>query len=210
MFSHHEVLAKCIGIYSCNPLHDRCVLPPAGNPSGSMLMAGVTGSTGKTTVCWLLRSIFERCGLLTGLLGDIEYSIAHNPLDVDGNLWKPSEPDPTENRRCTAPYHITPYKGKYSIKDTLPDLLKVGDWPCQAGHCGRWTPGGGEEMAQMPLELVFECIRGCLQRCQERDSYVCGIHILSMSLNRFDELSAHVAENCGCCDAWSWNFWFSW
>ena len=38
----------------------------------------MTGTNGKTTVTWLIRSIFETTGLRTGLLGTIEY---HNGVD---------------------------------------------------------------------------------------------------------------------------------
>ena len=41
-------------------------------------MIGVTGTNGKTTVTWLIRSIFETAGRRTGLLGTIEY---HNGVD---------------------------------------------------------------------------------------------------------------------------------
>ena len=44
-----------------------------GDPSDSMLMAGVTGTNGKTTVAFLLESIFREAGFKTGLLGTIAY-----------------------------------------------------------------------------------------------------------------------------------------
>lgn len=36
-------------------------------------MVGVTGSAGKTTTCWLVRSIFEELGQITGMLGESEF-----------------------------------------------------------------------------------------------------------------------------------------
>ena len=45
----------------------------AGEPSHSLQVAGVTGTNGKTTVTWLLRSIFRQAGYRSGLLGTIEY-----------------------------------------------------------------------------------------------------------------------------------------
>jgi UDP-N-acetylmuramoyl-L-alanyl-D-glutamate--2,6-diaminopimelate ligase len=44
-----------------------------GDPSGSLLVAGVTGTNGKTTVAFLLESILQEAGFETGLLGTISY-----------------------------------------------------------------------------------------------------------------------------------------
>jgi UDP-N-acetylmuramoyl-L-alanyl-D-glutamate--2,6-diaminopimelate ligase len=44
-----------------------------GNPSDSMLIAGVTGTNGKTTVAFLIESILRHAGFETGLLGTISY-----------------------------------------------------------------------------------------------------------------------------------------
>lgn len=45
-----------------------------GRPEKYLSIAGVTGTNGKTTSTWLLRSILEAAGKITGLLGTIEYS----------------------------------------------------------------------------------------------------------------------------------------
>jgi UDP-N-acetylmuramoyl-L-alanyl-D-glutamate--2,6-diaminopimelate ligase len=45
----------------------------AGYPSRHLHLAAVTGTNGKTTVTWLIRSILETAGRRTGLLGTIEY-----------------------------------------------------------------------------------------------------------------------------------------
>jgi UDP-N-acetylmuramoyl-L-alanyl-D-glutamate--2,6-diaminopimelate ligase len=50
----------------------------AGNPSRHLNLTAVTGTNGKTTVSWLIRSIFETSGHRAGLLGTIEY---HNGVD---------------------------------------------------------------------------------------------------------------------------------
>lgn len=42
-----------------------------GNPSKKMNMIGVTGTNGKTTVTYLLKSIFESAGQKTGIIGTI-------------------------------------------------------------------------------------------------------------------------------------------
>ena len=46
----------------------------AGHPSRSLKLAGVTGTNGKTTTSWLIRSILRAAGFPTGVLGTIEYS----------------------------------------------------------------------------------------------------------------------------------------
>ena len=46
----------------------------AGHPSQTLKVAGVTGTNGKTTTTWLIRSILRAAGHPTGVLGTIEYS----------------------------------------------------------------------------------------------------------------------------------------
>lgn len=43
------------------------------NPARNLGLAGVTGTNGKTTTTWLIRSILQAAGCKTGLLGTIEY-----------------------------------------------------------------------------------------------------------------------------------------
>lgn len=45
-----------------------------GHPARRLSVAGVTGTNGKTTTAWLIRSILETAGKRTGLLGTIECS----------------------------------------------------------------------------------------------------------------------------------------
>ncbi len=45
----------------------------SGSPSQKLHLAGVTGTNGKTTTTWLLRSILQSAGHQTGVLGTIEY-----------------------------------------------------------------------------------------------------------------------------------------
>ena len=45
----------------------------AGAPATRLKIVGVTGTNGKSTVTWLIRSILETAGFPTGLLGTIEY-----------------------------------------------------------------------------------------------------------------------------------------
>lgn len=45
----------------------------AGVPSRRLRIAGVTGTNGKTTVTWLIRSLLRQAGRRTGVLGTVEY-----------------------------------------------------------------------------------------------------------------------------------------
>jgi UDP-N-acetylmuramoyl-L-alanyl-D-glutamate--2,6-diaminopimelate ligase len=55
-----------------------------GHPARHLGLAGVTGTNGKTTTTWLIRSILQAAGRQTGLLGTIEYSdgIAREPSNL--------------------------------------------------------------------------------------------------------------------------------
>ena len=78
---------------SCEPMLDpglrsrtrgprwRC-LPPSstGIPSRSMSVVGITGTNGKTTTAYLLRSVFEAAGKKCGLLGTVSYSVGDEEL----------------------------------------------------------------------------------------------------------------------------------
>ena len=46
-----------------------------GNPSGAMKVIGVTGTNGKTTVTFMVKSMLENAGIKTGLLGTVQYEI---------------------------------------------------------------------------------------------------------------------------------------
>jgi UDP-N-acetylmuramoyl-L-alanyl-D-glutamate--2,6-diaminopimelate ligase len=46
-----------------------------GRPTEELLLAGITGTTGKTTTSFLLRSIFDAAGMRPGLIGTIESRI---------------------------------------------------------------------------------------------------------------------------------------
>ncbi len=47
-----------------------------GDPSGGFLLAGITGTDGKTSTAMLLEAGFAACGLIPGLVGTIEYRYA--------------------------------------------------------------------------------------------------------------------------------------
>jgi len=50
------------------------------NPAQKLTMIGVTGTNGKTSVSTILRSIFENCGIKTGLIGTIENIIGNEVI----------------------------------------------------------------------------------------------------------------------------------
>jgi UDP-N-acetylmuramoyl-L-alanyl-D-glutamate--2,6-diaminopimelate ligase len=64
---------QCI-VRNVRPSYSLLCAELAGRPSTLMHLSAVTGTNGKTTVTWLLRSILETAGKQTGLLGTIEYS----------------------------------------------------------------------------------------------------------------------------------------
>ena len=53
-----------------------------GHPSGSLAIVGITGTNGKTTTAYLLRSILESAGRRCGLMGTVVYSIAGEERDA--------------------------------------------------------------------------------------------------------------------------------
>jgi UDP-N-acetylmuramoyl-L-alanyl-D-glutamate--2,6-diaminopimelate ligase len=62
-----------------------------GQPSGSLQVVGITGTNGKTTTAYLLRSIFEASGIKCGLLGTVVYSVGDQ--DREATRTTPEAPD---------------------------------------------------------------------------------------------------------------------
>ena len=52
----------------------------AGDPTNRLTVCGVTGTSGKTTTTYVIRSIFERAGWPTGLIGTIAYLIGRREI----------------------------------------------------------------------------------------------------------------------------------
>jgi hypothetical protein len=48
---------------------------------------------------------------VTGMVGSVEYAIAEDRLDEDGELWEPREEDPAAGRESSVPFMVTPYAG---------------------------------------------------------------------------------------------------
>lgn len=54
--------------------YSRLCLALASHPDRALDVTGVTGTNGKTTVTWLLRSIFQTAGRKTGVIGTVGYA----------------------------------------------------------------------------------------------------------------------------------------
>lgn len=93
-FARDAVLRGAEGLLLDSPLPElpvpQCIVPDvrrafallcdalAGSPSKSLKVVGVTGTNGKTTTTWLVRSILKVADFQTGLLGTIEYHDGRN------------------------------------------------------------------------------------------------------------------------------------
>ncbi len=62
-----------------------------GSPSGELVVVGITGTNGKTTTSYLLKSILERWGKEVGLIGTISYLI--KDLIYEAPHTTPEAPD---------------------------------------------------------------------------------------------------------------------
>ena len=77
-----------------------------GRPSRALRVVGITGTNGKTTTAYLLRSIFEAAGERCGLLGTVVYSLGRE--DREAVRTTPEAPDVQQMLRemadngCTA------------------------------------------------------------------------------------------------------------
>jgi UDP-N-acetylmuramoyl-L-alanyl-D-glutamate--2,6-diaminopimelate ligase len=97
-FAADAVANGCSAVLTDRPLPNlqapQCVVPNvraayskicnavSGKPTSRLKIAGVTGTNGKTTTAWMLRSILNDSDRPCGLLGTIEYS--------DGNIASPA------------------------------------------------------------------------------------------------------------------------
>jgi UDP-N-acetylmuramoyl-L-alanyl-D-glutamate--2,6-diaminopimelate ligase len=62
-----------------------------GEPSRSLLVVGVTGTKGKTTVCHLVKSVLDACGEKTGLIGTV-----HNIVGDEERPVQRTTPESTD------------------------------------------------------------------------------------------------------------------
>lgn len=94
-------------------------------PSSRVRTIGIIGSLGKTTTAWMARGMFEEDQRVVGMLGSIEYAVDIEKMTREGDIWSPSEEDPTAEMDSSMPFHITPYMGKYETPTTTPDALAL-------------------------------------------------------------------------------------
>lgn len=109
---HHAAAAVAAGAVACiveRPIDDvavpqlvvagsrRCAAYAAswvhGDPSSRIGVIGITGTDGKTTTAWLVRSMLEACGLPTGLVGTIDVIVGGRSLGNPGRATTPEAPD---------------------------------------------------------------------------------------------------------------------
>ena len=69
-----------------------------GDPSRSMTVVAVTGTNGKTSLCYILKSIFERAGFRCGLIGTVRCMSGDRVLQTSNSnpLANMTTPDPDE------------------------------------------------------------------------------------------------------------------
>ena len=63
-----------------------------GNPSRDLLVAGVTGTNGKTTTTYLLESIFEHAGMASGRISSITNRVGRNEAERPAVHTTPEAP----------------------------------------------------------------------------------------------------------------------
>lgn len=59
------------------------------NPSRRIKVIGITGTNGKTTVSYLLESIFKAAGFKTGIIGTLKYKIGDSILEANNTTPSP-------------------------------------------------------------------------------------------------------------------------
>ncbi|MFO1538903.1 MAG: UDP-N-acetylmuramoyl-L-alanyl-D-glutamate--2,6-diaminopimelate ligase [Chloroflexota bacterium] len=65
----------------------------AGDPAVRLGIVGITGTDGKTTTAWLIRSVLVACGLPTGLLGTIDTVVGGRSLGNPERTTTPEAPE---------------------------------------------------------------------------------------------------------------------
>lgn len=75
-----------------------------GCPARALRIVGVTGTNGKTSVCWMLSAMFEALGYRTGLIGTVECRSAGRRLEATSgaSLANMTTPDPEALYRMLA------------------------------------------------------------------------------------------------------------
>jgi UDP-N-acetylmuramyl tripeptide synthase len=53
-----------------------------GHPSKDLVVVGITGTNGKTSITWLLEKIYQTCGITCGVIGTVNIRYPASPLTV--------------------------------------------------------------------------------------------------------------------------------
>lgn len=73
-----------------------------GDPSHELGVVGITGTDGKTTTAYLVRSMLEACGLPSGMLGTIDVVVGGRSLGNPGRATTPEAPELQAHLRAMA------------------------------------------------------------------------------------------------------------
>ena len=65
-----------------------------GHPAEELQVIGLTGTKGKTTISYMVRSILEHAGYRTGLIGTIGAMIGDQVIKTIDNPWELDDPVP--------------------------------------------------------------------------------------------------------------------
>jgi len=96
-----------------------------GDPSKALTAIALTGTAGKTTTSYLVKSVFEEANIRIGVAGSNGNFIEEDlKLTAQGGVWESDEEDSTRNRACTAPGWLAPYRGKYEFEELGSDALQ--------------------------------------------------------------------------------------
>ncbi len=86
-------------VRAARPALATCAAWLAGDPSHELGVVGITGTDGKTTTAWLVRSMLEASGLRTGLLGTIDVLAGGRSLGNPGRATTPEAPELQDHLR---------------------------------------------------------------------------------------------------------------
>jgi UDP-N-acetylmuramoyl-L-alanyl-D-glutamate--2,6-diaminopimelate ligase len=126
-------------------------------PAQRMQTIAFIGSYGKTTTSWLARGIFDEAEKDIGIIGDSEYAINTDRLTLEGDIWEPTEEDPTIERERASPFRIIERAGKYELPPTTPDALHL-----QKVLAGIADRGGTVATVEICPEMMIDGRVDCL------------------------------------------------
>ena len=130
-----------------------------GNPARQLRIAAITGTNGKTTTAWLLRSILEQNGRKTGLIGTIPEEPA--PLSSTAHYTTPAPPELHRRLRQFADHGVHCVVMEASSQAVSQERL-AGIHFC----CGAFMNLSPEHMDYHPtMEAYYQAKRKLFQSC---------------------------------------------